>query len=68
MATYSDWLGKPVVLHIKIRQCPVPVSCHIVEETDTHLRIHLEPGWHLNVEKELVIKLEEVEQRSKEIL
>lgn len=56
---YSTWLGKPVVLLVVIRQCHIPVPCNIVGESAADVRIRVEPGWEMDVRKELILAVEE---------
>jgi hypothetical protein len=57
---YSAWIGKPVVMLVVIRNCHVPVSCSIVGESAANVRVRIQPGWELNVLKELILAVEEV--------
>jgi len=59
---YTAWFGKPVVLLVFIRQCCVPVSCRIVGESIAEVRIWIQPGWELEVRKELILAVEEDRQ------
>jgi hypothetical protein len=56
---YSVWFGKPVVLLIAIRQCRLPLPCSIVGESIADVRVCIEPGWEMNVRKELILAVEE---------
>jgi hypothetical protein len=56
---YSAWFGKPVVLLVVIRQCQVPMPCSIVGESVATVRVRLQPGWEMNVRKELILAVEE---------
>ena len=56
---YSAWFGKQVVLLVAIRECRVPMPCSIVAESVTDVRVRLQPGWELDVRKELILALEE---------
>ena len=58
-AVYSYWFGKPVVLLVAIRQWRIPMSCRIVDETTSDIRVLLSPGWEMNIRKELILALEE---------
>jgi hypothetical protein len=58
-AVYSAWFGKPVVLLVAIRQCHVPVPCHIVGESVADVRVRIQPGWEMDVRKELILAIEE---------
>lgn len=55
---FSAWFGTPILLFV-IRQCRVPIPCHIVGESVSAVRIQLTPGWEINVTKELIIAIEE---------
>ena len=56
---YSAWFGKPVVLLVVFGQCCVPMPCSIVGESLADVRIRIEPGWELEVRKELIVAVEE---------
>ena len=56
---YSAWLGKPVILLVVIRQCPVPMRCSIVGESDAEVRVRIQPGWEMGVRKDLILAVEE---------
>jgi len=56
---YSVWFGKPVVLLVIIRQCPVPMACHIVGESDADVRVRVQSGWEMDVRKDLILAVEE---------
>jgi hypothetical protein len=56
---YADWFGKPVVLLVVIRHCHVPMPCSIVGESVADLRVRIQPGWEMNVRKELILAVEE---------
>jgi hypothetical protein len=56
---YAAWFGKPVVLLVVIRQCHVPMPCSIVGESVAALRVRIQPGWEMNVRKELILAIEE---------
>ncbi len=58
-AVYSAWFGKPVVLLVVIRQCHVPVPCRIVGESVADVRVRIQPGWEMDVRKELILAIEE---------
>jgi hypothetical protein len=57
--TYFEWFGKPVVLLVAIRQCHVPMSCSIVGESVTDVRVRFQPGWEMEIRKELILAIEE---------
>ena len=55
---YSAWFGTPVLLFV-VRQCQVPIPCNIIAESAAAVRIRLQPGWDIDVPKELIIAVEE---------
>ena len=57
---YSAWFGKPVVMLLAIRQCYVPMTCRIVGESAADVRIRIQPGWEMDVRKDLILAVEEV--------
>ena len=57
---YSSWLGKPVVMLVVIRQYPVPMPCRIVAESAADVRVRIQPGWELDIRKDLILAVEEV--------
>ena len=56
---FSNWFGKPVVLLVLVRQCPVPMPCSIVGESVADVRVRIQPGWEMDVRKELILGVEE---------
>jgi hypothetical protein len=56
---YSAWFGRSVVLQVAIRQCRVPLPCSIVGESAADLRVRINPGWEMDLRKELVLAVEE---------
>jgi hypothetical protein len=57
-STYSAWFGIPVLLFV-VRQCGVPIPCHIIAESVAAVRIRLQPGWEIDVRKEFILAVEE---------
>jgi hypothetical protein len=57
---YSSWFGKTVVMLVVIRQCHIPMPCQIVGESAADVRVRIQPGWEMNVGKELILAVEEV--------
>jgi hypothetical protein len=55
---YSAWFGIPVLLFV-IRECRVPIPCNIIAESVSTVRIRLQPGWEIDVRKELILAVEE---------
>jgi hypothetical protein len=56
---YSAWVDKHVVLLIRVRQYFVPMPCSIIGETDDGVRVCIQPGWELEIRKELILAVEE---------
>ena len=56
---YSAWFGKPVVLLVFLRQCHVPIPCSIVGESVADVRVRIQPGWEIDVRKQLILGVEE---------
>jgi hypothetical protein len=56
---YSTWCRKPVVLTVLVRQCPVPMPFIIIGETLGDVRVRIQPGWEMDVRKELILDVEE---------
>jgi hypothetical protein len=57
---YSSWFGKPVVMLVVIRQYPVPMPCHIIGESVADVRVRIQPGWEMDIRKDLILAVEEV--------
>jgi hypothetical protein len=57
---YSSWLGKPVVILVVIRQCHVPMPCRIVAESAADVRVRIQPGWEMDIRKDLILAVEEL--------
>ena len=55
---YSAWFGIPVLLFV-MRKCRVPIPCNIVAESVSVVRIRLQPGWEIDVPKQLILAVEE---------
>jgi hypothetical protein len=56
---YSAWIGKLVVMLVIVRQCHVPMPCHIVGESASDVRVRIHPGWEMDVRKDLILAVEE---------
>jgi hypothetical protein len=63
---YSSWFGKPVIMLVVIRQCHIPMRCQIVGESAVDVRVRIQPGWEMNVGKELILAVEEVVTAAKD--
>jgi hypothetical protein len=57
---YSAWFGKPVVILVVIRQCHVPMPCRIVGESAADVRVRIQPGWEMDIRKDLILAVEEI--------
>ena len=57
---YSVWFGKPVVMLVVIRRCHVPMPCRIVGESAADVRVRIQPGWEMDIRKDLILAVEEV--------
>jgi hypothetical protein len=57
---YSSWLDKPVVILVVIRQCHFPMPCRIVGESAADVRVRIQPGWEMDVRKDLILAVEEI--------
>jgi hypothetical protein len=60
LPAYSDWFGKPVLMLVVIRHCRFPMPCRIVGETAAEVRVCIEPGWEMDVQKNLILAVEEL--------
>lgn len=60
LPAYSAWFGKPVVMLVVIRRCHVPMPCRIVGESAVDVRVRIQPGWEMNIRKDLILAVEEV--------
>jgi hypothetical protein len=58
-SAYGNWLGKAVVLLVVLRQCQVPLPCSIIGESMSGVRVRIQPGWEMDVRKELILAIEE---------
>jgi hypothetical protein len=56
---YTAWLRKPVVSLVVVRQCHIPGPCSIVGESAAALRVRFQPGWEMDLRKELILAVEE---------
>jgi|HubBroStandDraft_5_1064220.scaffolds.fasta_scaffold664030_1 hypothetical protein len=59
LTPFSSLIGESVVLIVNIRKCQVPLRCRIVEESLSDLLINIDPGWEMNVRKELILAVEQ---------
>jgi hypothetical protein len=60
LPAFSAWFGKPVVMLVIIRDCHVPMQCRIVGESASNVRVRIQPGWEMNIRKDLILAVEEV--------
>jgi len=56
--TYSDWLGRQVVLQIKAGESLVPLRGLVVDESNNVLRFRLDGCWEVDIYKEMVLRVE----------
>ena len=59
LPVYSTWLGKPVVLLVVIRKYHVPMPCSIIGESCANVRVRVQPGWEMDIRKDLILAVEE---------
>jgi len=59
LPVYSSWFGKPVVMLVVFRQCHFPMPCRIVGESAADVRVRIEPGWEMDIRKDLILAVEE---------
>jgi hypothetical protein len=57
---YSSWFGKPVLMLVVFRQLQIPMFCHIVGESAADVRVRIQPGWEMDVRKNLVLDVKEI--------
>jgi len=56
--TYSDWLGRQVVLQIETKESLVPLRGMVVNESKNARRFRLEGGWEVDIYKEMILRVE----------
>jgi hypothetical protein len=56
---YSSWFGKLVVMLVVIRQCHFPMPCRIIGESAADVRVRIQPGWEMDIRKDLILAVEE---------
>jgi len=56
---YTDWMGRPVILRVAIRHTHLPMVCRIVGETAAGVRISIDPGWEMEIGKNLILGIAE---------
>jgi RNase P/RNase MRP subunit p29 len=56
--TYSDWLGRQVVLQIEAGESLVPLRGLVVNESNNALRFRLDGGWEVDIYKEMILRVE----------
>ncbi len=56
---YTTWRRKSMVLLVVIRQCHVPIPRSIIGESAAALRVRFNPGWEMDLRKELILAVEE---------
>jgi hypothetical protein len=56
--TYSDWLGRQVVLQIEAGESLIPLRGLVVNESNNALRFRLDGGWEVDIFKEMILRVE----------
>ncbi|GAC1636941.1 MAG: hypothetical protein NVS9B14_16370 [Candidatus Acidiferrum sp.] len=56
--TYSDWLGRQVVLQIEAGESLVPLRGLVVTESNNALRFRLDGCWDVDIYKEMILGVE----------
>jgi len=56
--TYSEWLGRQVVLQIEAGESLVPLRGLVVNESNNALRFRLDGGWEVDIYKEMILRVE----------
>jgi RNase P/RNase MRP subunit p29 len=56
--TYSDWLGRQVVLQIEAGESLVPLRGLVVNESNNALRFRLGGGWEVDIYKDMILRVE----------
>jgi len=56
--TYSDWLGRQVVLQIKTGESLVPLRGLVVNESNNTLRFRVDGTWDVDIYKEMILRVE----------
>lgn|GEM_PF-790204 len=56
--TYSDWLGRQVVLQIEAGESLVPLHGLVVNESNNALRFRLDGRWEVDIFKEMILRVE----------
>jgi len=56
--TYSDWLGRQVVLQIETGESLVPLRGLVVNESNNALRFRVDGGWDVDIYKEMILRVE----------
>jgi hypothetical protein len=45
---------------VVFRQLQIPMLCHIVGESAADVRVRVQPGWEMDVRKNLVLDVKEI--------
>jgi RNase P/RNase MRP subunit p29 len=56
--TYSDWLGRQVVLQIEAGESRIPLRGRVVNESNNALRFRLDECWDVDIYKEMILRVE----------
>ena len=56
--TYSDWLGRQVVLQVEAGESRVRLRGRVVNESNNALRFRLDGRWDVDIYKEMILRVE----------
>jgi hypothetical protein len=56
--TYSDWLGRQVVLQIEVGESLIPLRGLVVNESNNALRFRVDGTWDVDIYKEMILRVE----------
>jgi hypothetical protein len=56
--SYSDWLGRQVILQVEAGECRVPLRGLVVSESNNALRFRLDGCWDVDIYKEMILRVE----------
>ena len=57
---YSTWFGRPVVLRVASGESQTALSCVVMGESETAVRVRLGGVWEVDIYKELVLAVEDI--------
>lgn len=56
--SFSSWIGVPAILHTTVGDFAVPLRCVLIRESGPNLRVRIDEGWHVDIDKHQVIGIE----------